>query len=525
MKKIELQLNKSEREFLVASRKYRVRNILLRTGFIFAIISITTTAAIVSFSFFKDSQESLKIAKEQTQRAEDSSKVAIRERQNALDSAKSAIASRQLALMKAQEAEDSAEVAIIQREIAQMEQKRAQDSAIVAQEQRKIALLEQKRAEDSARVAQEQRQEAQKQTKRALEETRQANLLAASALASNSRATDIFNRFLKAFLARQAFKIHQENGGSAFDTTMYQALYSAQVGLEGQNYNHLYQGRGGNGIVKVLTDKVKQRVYFLTLDGMLGIQPINGKNKSSFYPFGKGTRLTAIALSSNSKWLAIGGNQEVRVYDLTMGNFQAYKAFRNHTSYVNDIHFIPNREEFISVGKDKKVVLQRISQSSPTYNKTLKQELVSFGASENGAYLMGITKQGTIIRISELTKTPKEEKISLPRRAKFSCIAFSPNKKKWAAGASNGKVFLWNAFQPGKAQSLTRHGAPVNSIQFSSNGAFLASCSNDQTIHLWNLAQPKDIPLILRDHPAHVRDLDFDKNTSTLIVGCWKWVW
>ncbi len=520
----ELQLNKSEKKFLIRSRKYRVRNILFRAGAIFAVIGISITGTIVSYSFFKDSQKSLGIAEKQTQRAEDSSRVAIQQRQIALDSAESAIASRQLALIKAQEAEDSAEVAIIQREIAQMEQKRAEDSAAVAIIQREIAQKEQKRAEDSARVAQEQRGVAQEQTQIAMEETRQANLLAASAVASTSRAQDIFNKYIKAFLARQAFEIHSENGGSTFDTTMYQALYAAQTVLQegDQRYNHLFQGEQGSGIQKVNAKFSQGKAYFITLDGLLGVQRINGGKLISQYPFGVGTLLTALAISSNNKWLAIGGNQEIRVYDLSQGNFQKYRSFKNHDTYVNDIHFVPGKEEFISVGKDKKVILQQLSQSDPSYSKTLQKELVAFDVSEDGAYILGITRQGSLTRISELTSSPKEEGVSLPGRAKFSCISFSPSTKKWAAGATNGKVYLWKSFQPHRAQSLTRHLASVNDIQFSPTGSFLASSGNDGAVHLWKLSNTRELPLILRDHPDFAMGVDFDSNTSHLVVGCWN---
>ncbi len=69
-------------------------------------------------------------------------------------------------------------------------------------------------------------------------------------------------------------------------------------------------------------------------------------------------------------------------------------------------------------------------------------------------------------------------------------LAFSPDNKMLVSGDSRvgDQIHFWDASTGEYRYTLRGHQNSVRSVIFSSNGKFLASCSNDRTILVWDLA-------------------------------------
>jgi WD40 repeat protein len=73
-------------------------------------------------------------------------------------------------------------------------------------------------------------------------------------------------------------------------------------------------------------------------------------------------------------------------------------------------------------------------------------------------------------------------------------VAFSPDGNILAAGSQDNTVWLWNVAQP--RHHLSRDGAPltgasdwVNAVSFSPDGKLLAT-AGDKLTRLWDVADP-----------------------------------
>lgn len=93
-------------------------------------------------------------------------------------------------------------------------------------------------------------------------------------------------------------------------------------------------------------------------------------------------------------------------------------------------------------------------------------------------------------------------------------IAFSPNNKTFAWGSENGTVAICN-IETKSMQSLKGHTDFVKCVVFSPDGKLLASCSDDQTVRLWDVRTGKSLK-VFQGHAHWVEGVAFSPNGTTL---------
>lgn len=134
----------------------------------------------------------------------------------------------------------------------------------------------------------------------------------------------------------------------------------------------------------------------------------------------------------------------------------------------------------------------------------------------DGHYLVGAGNNGRIY-LYDVRKNYTESEI-YNNGSKVLNIAVARDNTV-AIGDENGLIKTFKLFANENVVRWVGHSSPIEDIQFSSDGRFMATASRDKTVRLWNRANPTAQPITLDDHPDWVFTVAFSPDNSQVLAG------
>lgn len=236
----------------------------------------------------------------------------------------------------------------------------------------------------------------------------------------------------------------------------------------------------------------------------------------------------AVAFSPNGGTLISSSNdQTIRLWDAYTG--QCLKTLQGHTSSIFSIAFSPDGQ-IASGGDDQMVKL---------WDACTGQCLKTLQGHTNSIFSIAFNQDGEIAsggddRTAKLwnASTGQCLKTLSGHTSRVLSVAFDFQGKTLASCSSDRTIKLWNASTGQCLKTLFGHTSWAWSVAFSHTslgeakphsqlapqGKILASCSEDQTIRLWDVSTGQCIK-ILQGHAGCVRLAAFSPDGGILISG------
>ncbi|GJJ76148.1 hypothetical protein EMPS_08507 [Entomortierella parvispora] len=182
-------------------------------------------------------------------------------------------------------------------------------------------------------------------------------------------------------------------------------------------------------------------------------------------------------------------DNQIRKKDMTNG-----LELERHCGGVNTVTYSSKGEWILSGSTDKSVREWNAETGVP---KVLVEHVDTITAA---AYSIDDDQVAVTVESGELLLYKKQddsEKRTLAGPSRMGrCVAFSSCRRWMAIGTIDGRVRLWDMVIDAEYGLRDHHTGPIHNMVFAPNGRQLATCSEEDTIRLWNTDRNNSGPVL-----------------------------
>lgn len=325
----------------------------------------------------------------------------------------------------------------------------------------------------------------------------------------------------KALVARQAYNFWIENPGDRLVShlNVYQALY----------YANKYLGY----------DPVKKQSFNQALghnESVIGVQ--YGANDNTFYTAGSDGKVIRWQLEEgfNTPEVIYEGDHLIRTLDISDDGELILVVTKQQGIIIMPAH----RQATTSDEEPELAIDRELVQSGVFMPGENKVAVVT----KNGELkIKGFGKEETIGRTSErvssmeVNKSNKEiligtasgnvqfwedtlaRKLYIEEAFAVNAMAISSDYKTLALGREKGDVVLYDLEKHEMIRIISGHQSAITDVDFNFDDSKLLSASRDGSVRVWDVNDPRKLPLVLDDHTDWVMSACFSPDGKRVISG------
>lgn len=208
----------------------------------------------------------------------------------------------------------------------------------------------------------------------------------------------------------------------------------------------------------------------------------------------------------NGQLLTSSDDSTVALWDVNSSEKPLMNVFKDHSDIVNEVQW-HNFEQnvFGSVSDDKTVKLFDTRDSKCTQTLDREGAINTIAFSKHSANLFAIGLEDSTIELLDIRNPGHKLHTIMGHSESISCLEWDPhNDGILASGSQDRRVILWDIKRIGEEQTQededdgapelfmmhAGHTAGVTDLSFNAKIPFtLASCADDNIIHLWKIAR------------------------------------
>lgn len=269
-----------------------------------------------------------------------------------------------------------------------------------------------------------------------------------------------------------------------------------------------------NSLITKITIKKSPNLHNpnLTVKGLL-----SSLNKESIFPEGHLARISALALTSDSKLLASGsGDQKIKVWSLSTQ--QIIREAESHTDWINALQISNKDTSLISCSGDKSIIVWNFATLVPIVVFKGHSDWVNcITSTKNFDFIISGSKD-TTVRIWNFAQR-KPEAILNGHSSWVNGVAVTDNYKYIISVAGDCTIKIWNFYTRKIEIQLLGHSGYVQMVAISPDQTFFASGSVDCTVRVWSLVSNPSQNCICLSHKSYVTSLSISNDSKFLAVA------
>jgi len=112
-----------------------------------------------------------------------------------------------------------------------------------------------------------------------------------------------------------------------------------------------------------------------------------------------------------------------------------------------------------------------------------------------------------------------ESYLVIPELYRINSLTISPNKKMLAIGREKGDAIIWDLENEKLIRTISGHQSAIMDLDFSPNNELLLTASRDGTSRVFEINNPRKLPMVFDDHNDWVMTAAFDHSGTRAITG------